>query len=533
MANLLKSKNWQLSDNFSIKSALGKTQTCQGLFFTKIIIAMKYQLIVHIFLLLQSSHLIGQNEFNYFNRLMNPDSASILTNCALAIEDGYLTVGVLGSTSNYTAIYLSKIDLEGNFQWIKILDEDSQVATMASGSSFIQDTKNPNHFLAMYGKYQNSNNTDLGVALIKFDGEGNIIWERLHGDQKRQAPYTLINTNDGGYLISGWEQISSNPTQGYMLKLDSLGNEQWHKNHTLSEEGHSNLGFAQQTMDGGYVLSSYGYLPGRKIDMYIVKVDDLGNLEWEQNYGSTEEDWGCQILELSEGGYFVSGAKYRFGDTQNYFAKLNELGEIIWDKDIYIRDGGSALLQKTSNGDFIGFGGFRENNIPRQPMLIRITSRGDTLWTKPITPDPSNEVYIRDMEATPDGGYIIAGFNYTHTPQYGWIAKIDSLGNTCWSSLDCDSTAIITSIPQLPSQNPYQVKISPNPVRDRVTVSYQLPLDGRLQLYDLQGRWIREWWLPAVVESMPLEVGDLEGGLYLYKVNIEGREISSGKLVVE
>ncbi|MGB0932080.1 MAG: T9SS type A sorting domain-containing protein [Chitinophagales bacterium] len=478
------------------------------------------------------NNLNAQN-FNYFNKLINPDSTNVLTNCVLPVEDGYLTAGVLGSTGTYTAIYLSKIDLNGDFQWLKIIDEDSQVATIGSGNSFIKDAKNPEHFVLMYGKYQNAEITDLGVALVKFDKEGNILWQRLHGDEYRQAPYTLINAHDGGYLVSGWQQINANPFTFYALKLDSLGQEQWHNTYTLSSEGSSNAGFAIATEDGGYLLSSYGYHPQTDMDMYMVKISSRGTVEWEKNHGSAEEDSGCQITEyLNQEGYFLSGRKWRFGDSQNYFAQLDSAGNIVWDKHYHIKKASTFRIRYTPQSNLIGFSHFLNENYLFNPILASLNLEGDTLWTKPITPDPNNDVYVRDLEATPDGGYIIAGFNYTHTPQYGWIAKIDSLGNTCWE-LGCDSTAIATNIDHIPTHNPYQVKISPNPVRDRATVSYHLPLDGRLQLFNLSGALVRQFYLPAYFEALPLDVSSLQGGLYIYKVSIEGREVSSGKLVVE
>ncbi len=493
---------------------------------------MKY---ICIFLLFNTLLLLGQDEFNYFNKIIIEDSIALDAVGLEVLEDNFLLTGTFNSLNNYRAIYLKKMNFNGETLWTKILDDTTEgnISAMASGTSFVKDAKNPHHFLAMYGKYQNESNTDLGVALIKFDIEGNILWEKLHGDQNRQAPYDLINTNDGGYLISGWEQVSSNFTQGYVLKLDSLGNEQWHKNYTTSEAGHSSVGFADQTIDGGFLFSGYTYHPQTDADMYIVKTDALGNILWDKNEGSIYHDLACQLYELNNGDFFLSSAIWYEGDRQKYFAKLDNNGVKIWEKYFLIPNIGiiAPKMHLTNDGGVLGFTRIRgANNLP---LLIRFTSRGDTLWTKPITPDPNNDVYVRDMEATPDGGYIIAGFNYTHTPQYGWIAKIDSLGNTCWSSLDCDSTVVFTNIPQIPTRNPYEVQVAPNPVRDRATISYQLPLDGRLQLYDLQGRWIREWWLPAAVESMPMELGELESGLYLYRVRIEGREVSSGKLIVE
>lgn len=493
-------------------------------------------LTLFIFFFLQVSAQESDDEFNYFNHAITADTINLTAVGLEIIEDGYFVTGTFSALNNYRAVYLKKFDFEGTELWTKIIDETytGNIAIVGSGRSFITDAKNPEHFVLMYGKYQNTENTDLGVALVKFDKEGNILWQRLHGDEYRQAPYTLINAHDGGYLASGWQQINANPFTFYALKLDSLGQEQWNNTYTLNPEGSSNAGFAIATEDGRYLLSSYGYHPETDIDMYMVKINSRGIVEWEKNYGSTDEDSGCQITEyLTQKGYFLSGRKWRFGDSQNYFAQLDSVGNIVWDKHYHIRrKSGPFKFQFTPQQYLIGHSHFLNENYLFNPILASLNLEGDTLWTKTITPDPHNDVYIRDVEATPDGGYIIAGFNYTHSPQYGWIAKIDSLGNTCWE-LGCDSTAIVTDIPQLPTHNPYQVQIAPNPIQNIATVSYHLPIDGQLQVFNLSGALVRQFYLPAYFEVLPLDVSSLQEGLYLYKVSIEGREVDSGKLVVE
>ncbi|MEZ4885086.1 MAG: hypothetical protein R3E32_10205 [Chitinophagales bacterium] len=497
------------------------------------------------FLLLYNLFINAQN--TYFNKAIGNDTVSLLAAPNLPVQDGYLVAGGFSSYNNYRAIYIKKLDFDGNLLWTKIID-DEPIGPINDGTSMIRVQNNYNHFILTYPKFKDETYEDMDIAVVKFTLNGEILWRKVYGDENWQGTNAIINTKDNGFLIAGFQQPQGGGyPKFYYFKIDSLGNQEWVRTHSRAAGGSDVPATVLQTKDGGYILSGYAYSNTTDYDMYIIKTNSNGIIEWKKSYGGDEIDGTARLLALFPNGYFMSGAIRENDVKKSYFAKLDDLGNIIWERiyhfdtnyeDVVYTSSFETNPIHTEDGGFIGVMLYETEEYIFGNLLVKLNSRGDTVWTKRLTPDPNNDVYVKDIEMTGDG-YIISGFNYTHQPQYGWIVKTDFDGNTCWE-LGCDSTAIVTNIANMSQKNPYQVQISPNPVRDKATVSYQLPLDGRLQLYDLQGRWIREWWLPSAVESMPMEVGGLESGLYLYRVSIEelapnsrGKEVSSGKLVVE
>lgn len=77
-----------------------------------------------------------------------------------------------------------------------------------------------------------------------------------------------------------------------------------------------------------------------------------------------------------------------------------------------------------------------EGNIARTPVLMDFNRYGQVNWQKVMSIDTSANVYIKDLQETPDGGYIMAGFKFSPAPQQSWIVKVDADGNTCWVA-DC------------------------------------------------------------------------------------------------
>jgi len=173
------------------------------------------------------------------------------------------------------------------------------------------------------------------------------------------------------------------------------------------------------------------------------------------------------------------------------------------------------------------------------PLIVDFDAEGNINWMKELKPDTLDfgkravQMYIRDMEYTPDGGYLIAGFQYIPLPQKSWVAKIDSLGNTCFPA-NCDSTIILTDIPEF-TENNIRFSIAPNPVHQQTTIHYRLPPDqtGILNVYNLQGVLVERLELSAWKKSEILKVEDWASGVYIYSLEVEKKRVAGGKLVVE
>jgi len=90
--------------------------------------------------------------------------------------------------------------------------------------------------------------------------------------------------------------------------------------------GHSLI----QTSDGGYAIAGYTYsfsAGGR--DVYVIKLDANGNLQWTKTIGGTDWDVGHSLIQTSDGGYAIAGETYSFGagGKDVYVVKLDRNGD--------------------------------------------------------------------------------------------------------------------------------------------------------------------------------------------------------------
>ena len=230
-----------------------------------------------------------------------------------------------------------------------------------------------------------------------------VLWEKSIGGEQAEYLYNAISTPDYGFLILG--SSASNATgdiqkknQGsldyFIWKMDENGKQEWQ--NSFGGNGSDFLYAAQSTSDGGYVLAgaSTSSKSGDKVsenqgneDIWVIKIDAQGKIQWQNSFGGNGNDIPVDIIRTKDKGYLIAAnsnstpSSYKksenFGGNDYYIIKLNEKGEILWEKTfggsfddqiksvIETKDGfilvgnsnspisGNKTIDQTSNGTWI------------------------------------------------------------------------------------------------------------------------------------------------------------------------------------
>ena len=282
-----------------------------------------------------------------------------------------------------------------------------------------------------------------GIASAQPD----TLWTKRFGGGDLDEGSCVQQTSDGGFIITGYTfSYGEGLADVWLIKTDDLGDTLWTK--TFGGDRDDKANYVQQTTDGGYILVGYTRSSGAGIfDVWLIKTDDTGEMEWSKTYGGLESDIGVAVQQTSDGGYAVLGYTDSFGAgmLDIWLIRTESSGDTLWTKTIgdTLRQAGKSF-QITSDGGYI-ITGYTTHPNPEAPQeadadliadtwLVRLDDSGDILWTSNFGALNQDDEGLAVME-TSDGSFVIAGYTWEH----GWsdlvLIKTDGSGNTLWETL--------------------------------------------------------------------------------------------------
>jgi hypothetical protein len=252
----------------------------------------------------------------------------------------------------------------------------------------------------------------------------------------------IQETDDGGYIICGESDVDENNPSDFdvlLMKTDATGNVEWQQIFRYGEFGE--LAYAvRQTPDGGYILSGRVETSNNEADFLIIKTDENGNKEWDRTHGGDkwEQTQSKDILFTDDGGYLFLAAtrSYGAGNLDMWIIKTDSNGNMEWNKTF----GGKKLdmtggIDFTDDGGIIITGTIGANNFnpPKsEGLVIKTDLNGNVEWQKEFGLEKMDQ--LQSVYSTSDGGYIVSGnCDSTSTSGAGmydgWLIKIKSFEN--------------------------------------------------------------------------------------------------------
>ncbi|MBK8471802.1 MAG: hypothetical protein IPL33_06245 [Sphingobacteriales bacterium] len=212
--------------------------------------------------------------------------------------------------------------------------------------------------------------------------------------------------------MAGIQHSQTYNNRFFILKTDSMGNEQWsHQYHPLQH----GAAFSIFETDTGYIASGYMQYPDTDHDMFVMEIDEQGNVVWEKNYGGVESDNGGLITPINNN-FFLAGAIKQNNITNPYIARLDSIGNTMWTKTYHVSIGGmqEAPPQLTSDGGFVCLYSYDTEFGYRAPGFWRFTATGRHPLDAPHSGMPTDHnSYLKDLAPTHDGGWLLSGFDYS------------------------------------------------------------------------------------------------------------------------
>ncbi|MEP7168760.1 MAG: T9SS type A sorting domain-containing protein [Bacteroidota bacterium] len=503
-----------------------------------------------LFLFFSSGFLFGQNPLvkqwdkrfggtgndELFSFQQTSDGGFILGGFSSSGINGDKTQNIWGSAGDRD-YWIVKIDSLGNKQWDKdfggiYYDYLTSLLQTADGGYILGGSSlsgiSGDKTQANWDTICNPGCTN-DYWIVKIDSSGNTQWDKDFGGTSWDYLTSLIQTDDGGYLLGGYSKsgITGNKSQPnwdstgisydyWIIKIDSLGSKQWDK--VFGGTSWDYLSSLQQTFEGGYILggNSYSNISGdktqplwdtctncpAKVDYWIVKIDSLGNKQWDKDFGGSDLDYFSSLQQTADRGYILGG-KSRSGisgdKTQSiwdtcsncffkgdfWIVKIDSLGNKQWDRDFggtLDEDEFENITQTTDGGYLIAgssyspiSGNKTENNLgEEQTWIVKTDSLGIIQWDKTIFTTGHDELG-RAIQLN-NGCYAVANSTYGgiggYKTQPNWdTASFPYTTPDYWIIKFCDTTFTTSLTPALSKGE--EVAIAPNPFTNDITVTIQ------------------------------------------------------------
>ena len=307
------------------------------------------------------------------------------------------------------------------------------------------------------------------MYIVKFDANGTLQWSKTVGGTGNDYCISIIQTTNGGYVVAGFtKSFGAGNYDFYIGKLDGSGTLQWSK--TIGGVWDDYARSIIQTTDGGYAMAGYTASFGMSLDIYIVKLDASGNLQWTRTLGGTGADYCWSMIQTTDGGYTVAGHTSSFGagNYDFYIGKLDSSGTLQWTRTL----GGTSadycwsIIQTTDGG--YSMAGHTESfgAVSGNIYILKLDGSANIQWSKTIGAT-ATDIASSNIQTT-DGGYAVAG----HTNSFGvgsydiYLVKLDANGNTCGNSSSPSSisgTGGTTNNPTSTVNSPTPTVITPTP----------------------------------------------------------------------
>lgn len=333
---------------------------------------------------------------------------------SLTNDEGYIVAGYsysndkdVSGNHGYSDAWVVKLDKTGNIEWQKCFggsrDDDFYSITQTTDGGFIAagfTESDDGDVSSNYGK------SDLWI--VKLDSKGNLRWQNNFGGSEDDVAQSIIETKNGGYIIAGYTRSNDinvskfkGAVDAWIIKLSSNGILEWEK--TFGGSQVESAESIKSTTDGGYIFTgtsssqdgdvdkTYG-----NVDLWVVKLDAKGQMEWNKVFGGSGEDRGSDIIQTSDSVYVVAGFSFsndgnlstKNGDGNAWIISISKTGDLLWQK-IFDGVGESMLycLKATNDNGLIAVGfssdkpGNSINNSDAQNLfVVKLIYNQTNLW---------------------------------------------------------------------------------------------------------------------------------------------------------
>jgi len=483
-------------------------------------------------------------------------------------EDCYLSLGLgaVSPTSNH--IQFSKLSKAGEplTEWAFKLD--STHTTEFVYQQAVSESESGDKIIAGAITYPPETSRPI-AACFKFNNDFteyldyHWIYNPLALDARTVFEVSMPITN--GQMIYAANYSYNQKTHSVILQGDANGSLDWESSYECGNGCNMEVRHIIPAHDGGFLFTNHEKRDfsqtSRHTIFTIIKVNNLGEEQWRIYPGGVGESYSSEeilLVPTDDGNYLCAwtdknafnGFSYQTNpEATLWFAKINENGEKLWEKNIqedietwnvshniYI----PTQMIKLSDNNLILAGYGSLGNI-----IIKLTQNADVLWARGILPteleSPNSSAAFANIYGiieTSDGGIactgeanIQPGDAFPQSLQTGFVLKLDEYG--CLEE-GCHLDDPVVSVEEVVEESE-RMLVYPNPATDYVIINYKTSKTSNnlsLVISDIAGKIIYNRSLDTEQDEIILPTNEYPNGQYFCTLKRNNKTIITEKVIL-
>jgi hypothetical protein len=344
-------------------------------------------------------------------------------------DGGFLVAGYTKSAASEPYYgWILKLDMQGRLEWER---------AVGGGVNDHLWTVHPTSDGGLVVPLQ-SYTGQAHISLVKLNRFQLVDWQRdLNGPRAEQA-FAVDETHDGGVVVAGnviTDQFNPSTSQDMRVwKLLADGSTEFQR--YFGGAGYDRANAVRQTRRGTYLVAGFTTSFGAGgADVWSLTLNELGALGGgiQKTIGGPGEEWAWDVRETADEGSVVAGFTNSFGagGRDVWVLRLDRLGNVLWQKTYGgVGEDEARAVVPTHDGGFVvaattdSFGAGQEDF-----WVLRLDADGNVLWQH--TYGSTGIDRAESIAQTQDGEFVVVGTTSSFAPGGIWVVKLDAQGNTC------------------------------------------------------------------------------------------------------
>lgn len=278
------------------------------------------------------------------------------------------------------------------------------------------------------------------VVSFQFVSQAQIKFQHIIGGSGYDDAQEIIQVS-GGYVMCGTtEGFGAGQSDILVIRTNDSGVVQWSK--AYGSAGNDFGVGIKKAPGGGFIIAGYTYGLSTDTltnDFLLIKINGTGNVEWAKTYGGPANDEAHAIAVMPDSGFVIAGTTSSYGGAANqsgYVVRTDKDGVKLWSKAITQNsDQQLFAIEATDDGGCVVAGYTYVSTLRLFDILVsRLNPNGSNQWTKSYGGNNTEQAFSVKQSLT--GGFIVSGYtsSFGNGQDDAFILRLNESGNSSWFS---------------------------------------------------------------------------------------------------